>query len=639
VAEPLRILLIEDNPLDAELIQNRLAAKLDCSCTLVDTREKLLSALGNVRFDLVLCDYSIPSFDGLAALELVKEEFPDIPFIFVSGTIGEERAIESLKRGATDYILKDRAERLVPAVQRALKEVQERKERRRAQAELLRSQELFRLITENVYDLIAVLDLNGKRLYSSPSYESILGDPDNLMGTDSFLEIHPDDRERVRGVFAETVRTGIGRRSEFRFIAKDGSVRYVESHGSVIKNPRGDVEKVVVVSRDVSERKRFEEELRQAQKMESIGVLAGGIAHDFNNILAIILGYISMLQRGHVPAEKVPKSYEAIHKAVLRGSGLVSQLLTFARKSDVQLEPVKVDSILRELLKMLEATFPKTIRISVDSRPALPGILADAGQLHQALLNLSVNARDAMPKGGSLTFRTGVQKRSLLEGRFADAIAEEYVFITVKDTGTGIQKETLSKIFDPFFTTKEKGKGTGLGLAVVYGFVRSHYGFVDVETEMGKGTAFTLYLPTHTGETEMKESADLPAADVKGGSETILLVEDEEMLVDLVKTLLEIKGYRVLVAHDGFEAVEVYRNNMDEVALVLSDVDLPRLSGWDAYLKMKELNPQVRIVFASGYLEEESKAEYLRGGVLRILQKPYMPAEVLRSIREGIDKK
>lgn len=763
--ETIRILHLEDSEYDAELIQNMIDdGGVACVIQRVATRQDFDAALDRRQFDLILSDYSLPAFDGISALALAREKVPEIPFIFVSAAMGEERAIDSLKRGATDYVLKQRLSRLVPAIQRALQEITDRNERQRAERalreteqkfhaivessqdliwevdregriilinssvsrllgypvsevigqvsftylhdddraslvqdfrtrvtdqvgwsgrilrwrhkdgtyrwfesnaapvlndakelvgfrgvdrditrrmqaeeELRQSEERFRLITENVTDLIALLDLEGKRLYNSPSYNDILGDPNALRGTDSFREIHPGDRERIVNLFTEAVRTGIGQRAEYRLRGKDDNIRYIESQASVIKDRNGDPMNVVVVSRDVTQRKKLEQQLLHSQKMESLGTLAGGIAHDFNNVLAIMLGYASMLTREPINREHLEKSAEAMTTAIQRGAGLVRQLLTFARKSDVAFEPVNVKGIVQEVAGMCSQTFPKTITFSAQLDATIPTIIADRNQLHLALLNLCVNARDAMPAGGTITLNATVVRGDDIRDQFRDASSASYIHITVSDTGVGIDPNTVARIFEPFFTTKEIGKGTGLGLAMVYGVVNSHRGFITVSSSVGLGTTFHLYFPVTppTGADRASKQEVLNSS--INGTETILLVEDELSLAELVRAALEEKGYTVLVAHDGQEAVRVFAEHSGEVALVLTDLGLPKLGGLDAFKKMKKKKSDVIAVVATGYLDPEQRSEMLRIGVRDFVDKPYSPHQLLRKIRFVLD--
>lgn len=409
-------------------------------------------------------------------------------------------------------------------------------ERKQAEEMLRKSEEQFRLIMENVADMIAVLDLEGRRLYNNPAYKPILGDPKLLRGTDSFQEIHPDDREKIKRIFKETVQTGIGQRTEYRFVAKNGGIHFIESQGSVIRDEKGNVSQVVVVSRDVTAKKALEDELRQAQKLESLGTLASGIAHDFNNILGIIMGHSSLLERVIGDPVKLSLSVEAIYKATNRGASLVKQLLTFARKTELLFESVRINDIIQEITKLLEQTLPKTVIVSTNLKSGLPTIAADASQIHQVLLNLCVNARDAMPKGGTLGITTKVLEGSAITAKFPNAPIREYVLIQVADSGTGMDEATRQRIFEPFFTTKEVGKGTGLGLSVVHSIVANHNGFIDLDSEPGKGTVFSIYLPTQVKEIKINQTSKKNIEDISGGTETILVIEDEELLRELVKS-------------------------------------------------------------------------------------------------------
>jgi CheY-like chemotaxis protein len=375
----------------------------------------------------------------------------------------------------------------------------------------------------------------------------------------------------------------------------------------------------------------------QTQKLESIGTLAGGIAHDFNNILGIILAYSSMLRDPQAPRDRSMNAIDVINQAVERGASLVKQILTFARKTDVIYGLVNVNIMVKELKKMMSETFPRTISIDAELGSDVPEITADATQLHQAILNICVNARDAMPAGGKLVLRTETGTRSEVQSYFPEATGERYVHLSISDTGTGMDENTRQRIFEPFFTTKPKGKGTGLGLSVVYGVVKNHTGFVRVDSEVGKGSTFHLYFPGPVRTVEPGEADHRPLVDVPGGSECILLVEDESTLLDVLSGLLKSKGYRVLVARDGYEAVSTYKDHKNEIAVVVSDLGLPKMTGQDAFMRMKSINPRVKVIFGTGYLDPELKTELLNLGARGFLSKPYSQAELLRRIRELID--
>ncbi len=386
-------------------------------------------------------------------------------------------------------------------------------------------------------------------------------------------------------------------------------------------------------------------QLRQVQKMESLGTLAGGIAHDFNNILGIILGHITFLEAGRENPALVTNSIEAITKATQRGAALVRQILTFARKTDVALAPLSVNVAVEEIARMLRETFPKNIDIVLDLAPDLPAVTMDHTQLHQALLNLCVNARDAivhpsMPtaRKGKITIVTCPADGPALRLKYPDAAAGEYIGIKVSDTGSGMDERTRMRVFEPFFTTKEKGKGTGLGLAVVYGVVQGHRGFVDVETKIGLGTTFTLWFPCTQTLQGLSIPPVAPREAVGGGKETLLFVEDEESLLSMMRLVLEDRGYTVITARDGMEAVRVYTERRHAIDLVISDLGLPKLDGVAVTTTLRELNPGCRVVLATGYLDPEIRARLAAAGVTDYLAKPYVPIEMLRKIREVLDR-
>lgn len=430
----------------------------------------------------------------------------------------------------------------------------------------------------------------------------------------------------------------------------------VERHDLEMRQPRG--EPVYVAARLVGQteeeggppgqvqvylfndtkRKRLEQQLIQSQKMEGLGTLAGGIAHDFNNILGIILAHASQLEARHIKPEQIPGSVKIIKEAVERGAALVQQLLTSARQTEARLSSVDLNALLGEVERMLRATFPKMIGFQLELDPQFPLITCDRSQLHQVLLNLCVNARDAMPNGGTITLRTSLVPGAVVSRDFTGAEADCYACISVRDNGTGMTAEVKAHIFEPFYTTKERTKGTGLGLSVVYGVVNNHNGFLQVESEPGIGTTFHVYLPVeHVSETRPSDFAGLPPKKT-GQPQTILLVEDEEMLRELGVQILSGEGYRVLEARDGVEAVEIFSTHRDEIGLVVCDLGLPRLGGYDAFRRMKEIRGDVRAIVASGYLEPAMRSEILKAGVIDTVQKPYDFQEMLERIRAVIGK-
>jgi signal transduction histidine kinase/ActR/RegA family two-component response regulator len=391
--------------------------------------------------------------------------------------------------------------------------------------------------------------------------------------------------------------------------------------------------------RDMEERRKLEEQLLQAQKMESIGVLAGGIAHDFNNILNIIQGYASTLSAPGVQSKQMEESLTVINKTVQRGSSLVQQLLTLARKNSLQLELVSINGLIQGLVSLIRQTFPKTIELGSVLEADLPPIRADRNQIEQALLNLCVNASDAMPDGGKLTFKTESVDGGTLEG-LGDDLEARYVCVEVSDTGKGMEESVRERIFEPFFTTKEKNQGTGLGLSVVYGIVKNHNGLIDVKSKPNSGTAFRLYLPVADSENAGEETlvkSNIETAVAVNGAATVLVVEDERNMLSLLEKVLLKQGYRVLTASDGEKALEVYQQRNGTIDVVLLDIGLPKMAGEEVLQKMKQQNPNVKVVIASGYLDPELKARMDRAGVQYFLPKPYLPDKVIKILQGAID--
>jgi two-component system cell cycle sensor histidine kinase/response regulator CckA len=483
---------------------------------------------------------------------------------------------------------------------------------------------------------ILVMRTDGQILTCNPAVASIFGfDSAEEAATASFFGFF---RSRQDGIeLLELVRQqGMVDRYELEMTQRNGDPVYVVAR--LIGNfEKGELTDLHVYLFNDTKRKRFEQQLIQTQKMEGLGTLAGGIAHDFNNILSIILGYANKLESSRSKANEVPGLLKGIKETVDRGAALVQQLLTSARQSEARFSSVDLNSLVRELERMFQATFPKTINFNLELENDLPPITADKSQIHQVLLNLCVNARDAMPKGGTLTLATGLTAGAELSEIFSGVTAGNYAYVRVRDTGVGMTRQVKSHIFEPFFSTKERSKGTGLGLSVVYGVVNNHRGFVQVESEPGAGTSFIIYLPVkHVP--EERSDGERPSAPRSAIPQTILLVEDEELLRDLGVSILESEGFHVLPAKDGVEAVALFESHADEIGLVVCDLGLPRLGGREAFLKMKERRPGVRAIVASGYLEPAIRSEMLKAGVLDTIQKPYDFNDLVAKIRSIIGR-
>ena len=514
-------------------------------------------------------------------------------------------------------------------------------ERKQAEEGLRRSELRFRRVWESTLDGMRIIDESGSIVTVNEAFCRLTGKSrDELIGKpfhaiykiETTDQIEQDTQILKQRFAARTVPAHL----EADTVFWDGRKVWLELSNTFLEIERGR-SAVLTIFRDITERKKLGQQLLQVQKMESIGTLAAGIAHDFNNILAIILGYASMLEHSEGNSTRLASGVEAIVKAVERGAGLVRQILMFARKTEFHLEPLNVNSVVGELARMLGETFPKTIRLSLQLEKAIPVISMDHTQLHQALLNLCLNARDAMSDHGSLTIATRLMEGDEIASRFPAAEGRQYVMIAVSDTGTGMDEATKARIFDPFFTTKEKGKGTGLGLAVVFGVVQAHQGLIDVESEKGWGATFKIYLPVPPEAVVQLDSQEGRRQEVRGGSETILVVEDEDVLRGLVVDILREKGYTVLSAADGQDGVDLYRKYRKEIDLVLCDMGLPKFNGWELFKRIKAVESGVPLIMASGYLERQVKTNILESGVRGFIQKPYRPEEMLKMVRDTLD--
>jgi two-component system cell cycle sensor histidine kinase/response regulator CckA len=513
-------------------------------------------------------------------------------------------------------------------------------ERQQAEVALRTSEKKFHDLFENVPSGVFQSTREGKFIIVNPALVRMLGyeNVDELKDANIETNMYANPTE-YKMIIQQLEQNKELHNIEVALKKKNGEIIYVLENVHAVYDTDGHIAYYEGTMTDITDRKNLEEQLRHSQKMESIGTLAGGIAHDFNNILQIILMYSSKLMKDNVAPEVLRESIDAINKSVQRGSGLIRQMLTFARKADAVYESINLNATIRDLTKMVSETFPKNIEYCLHLEQQIPSIIADRNQIYQVLLNLCINARDAMPNGGKLEVRTEVTSGANLRKKFPDAQEQHYACITISDSGMGMDEATRKRIFEPFFTTKEHGKGTGLGLAVVYGIIKSHNGFIDVKSEKGKGTTFRVYFPVQMQSIKYIESEEKKSiSEIPGGSETLLVVEDEEIIAETLKSILEEKGYKILIEKDGVAAVESYAKNRDRISLVLMDVGLPKLDGWQAFLKMKEINPQVAVILASGYVDPHLKSERLERGVKDIIQKPYVPNVLLEKIRETLDK-
>jgi two-component system cell cycle sensor histidine kinase/response regulator CckA len=517
-------------------------------------------------------------------------------------------------------------------------------DRKRAEEVLRENEERFRQLAENIQEVFWMTDLaKNQMIYISPGYEKIWGRPCAELYDAPRLwldAIHPGDRERIKNAILEKQTAGTYD-EEYRIQRPDGTLRWVRDRAFPVCDAQGQVYRIVGIAEDVTHQRELEQQFRQAQKMEAVGQLAGGVAHDFNNLLTVIRGSSELLLTSEAPDSAESREFlQQIIAASDRAAKLTRQLLVFSRKQVIQSQTLNLNELIENLTKMLQRIIGEDIHLRCEFAPALPEVLADAGMLEQVVMNLVVNARDAMPSGGELTIRTRLDtKHGFFRESAARSAAEAYVCLSVADSGTGISAEVLPHIFEPFYTTKEVGKGTGLGLATVYGIVQQHHGWVEVESVVGRGTTFHIGLPaTQTsgdGKTKPQSDITLPR-----GAETILLVEDEAAVRALIRNVFQRHGYQVLEADSGRTALAVWREHHQKIDLLLTDLVMPDgLTGLMLAEQLQRERPTLKVIFSSGYSPESVANGFRLAPGNRFLQKPFNPQKLLQAVRDCLEGK
>ena len=770
---PLRILIIEDSEDDTLLVIRGLQKDgYDSSYERVETAEDMREALETETWDIIIADYTLPHFSGLDALKLYKEKGLDIPFIVVSGTIGEEIAVAAMLSGAHDYVMKNNLPRLFPAIQKALTEAESRRERKRAEYELqsarafldsvinaiadpvfvkddkrrfvlvnealcaiagrpresligknddemfpeeeaavlrktddivldtgkenvneesltnfssgevrtivtsktcyidpagkkfivgvarditdrkraeeqLRiSEEKYRNIFENMQDVYYETSLDGLILEISPSIEAISSGQyrqTDLIGQ-QMLDFYDDAQERER-LITKLLETGSFSDFEILLRNRDGSLVPCSISAKLWRDDQGNPVKIIGSMRDTIERKKAETEreklqaqLVQAQRMESVGRLAGGVAHDYNNMLSVILGYTEMAMEQVDPDGPIYDNLKEVYIAGKRSIDITSQLLAFARKQIVRPIVMDLNETVDEMLKMLRRLIGEDIDFAWEPAIGLWPVKMDPSQIDQILANLCVNARDAISDIGKITIET--QNVELDEQYCADHtgfVPGQFVMLAVSDNGCGMDKETREHIFEPFFTTKDIGKGTGLGLAMIYGIVKQNNGFVNVYSEPGIGTTFKVFLPRRSIETDEAITEVIHEGVVFGKGETLLLVEDEPAIIKMCQTMLKKLGYNVLIAHVPDEAVNLASEHSGIIHLLMSDVIMPGMNGRDLADKLKAIRPDIRILFMSGYTANViANHGVVQDDGEHFIQKPFSMKKLSVKVREAL---
>jgi two-component system cell cycle sensor histidine kinase/response regulator CckA len=660
----MRILVVDDELVSREKLRKIMGTFGQCVVAENGT-DALRVATSQNPPDLILLDIVMPEMDGYEVCKRLKvnEITSNIPVIFISAKNEDDDEAQGLGLGAVDYITKpfspsivkarirthlelnkhrNRLEELVDKRTVELKKVtKEMKaeivEHRHTEEALRESEEKYRTILENIEDGYFEVDIAGNFTFFNDSLCEILGySKDELMGMNNRQYTDEENAKELYQTFYTVYTTGKADKGfDWEIIRKDGTKRSVQASVSLKRDAEGEPIGFRGVVRDISEKRRLEAQFQYAQRMESIGTLAGGMAHNFNNLLMGIMGYTSLMLLETDPDHPNHKKLKNIEKQVESGSKLTSQLLGYAREGSYEVKPISLNHLVKETSDTF-GTMKKEITVHQELSENLYSIEIDQGQIEQVLLNLYVNAADAMPGGGYLFLETMNVTDKAMTGKPYEVKPGNYVLVTVKDTGVGMDQETRERIFEPFFTTKGLASGTGLGMASAYGIIKGHGGYIDVDSKIGKGSAISIYLPAT--EREVKEEKALPDQFVKGKG-TVLLVDDEEMVLETGGQMLKHLGYEVLLAGDGQEALELYKKKKDKIDLVLLDMVMPVMGGGKTFDRMKEIYSDVKVLLSSGYSIEGEAKEILERGCDAFIQKPFKLEQLSQKIGEIFDKK
>lgn len=671
----IRVLLIEDNLAEARLLQEILKGTINTqfSLTHVKRLSEAVSLLEQARFNVALLDLTLPDSDGLASLDALICHSPSLPIVVLTSTNDDELALDAVRHGAQDYLVKRQVnlDILVRSVRyaierkqaaEALREVNETLElrvRERTAALATANESLCQEIEsrESIQNRLVLAQQAGKigtfewdlvadRVTWSIELEALYGlAPGSLQHNHSQLLklIYPEDRHQVTAELDRSLQLRQGLDLEFRIVDSDGAIRWMTVKSSIFGDRPDRATRTLAkpaphaigIHMDITEKKQLEEQFLRAQRLESLGTLASGIAHDLNNVLTPILSVAQLLPLRLTDLDdRTQNLLKILESSARRGADLIKQILSFARGIEGNRVCLQPSHLLVEIHKILQQTLPKSIEIDTEIPADLWLVLGDMTQIHQVLMNLCVNARDAMPHGGILKLAATNQT---IDETFArthlDAKVGNYVAVSVTDTGTGIQPQLLHRIFDPFFTTKEIGKGTGLGLSAVMGIIKTHGGFLDVQSQVDRGTHIQIYLPTcNTPSQPHEDEPELPS----GRQQWILVVDDEIAIGELIKTTLETYNYRVLLANNGARAIEIYAQQHDEIAAVLIDMMMPVMDGLATVTALHKIDPTVPVIAMSGLNSAESVDRAERFGCRHFVAKPFTTSNLLQTLAKGV---
>jgi two-component system, cell cycle sensor histidine kinase and response regulator CckA len=644
MSEPIRILYVDDYPLDRELVRDALEKehggfRVSEAASRVEFEAKLVAE----DYDLVLSDFNILGFEGLQVLDAVRARAPHVPVIIVTGTGSEEVAVEAMKRGAADYVIKTtkHIQRLPQTIHAVLEKQRLHIEYEQTRAALEAEHNLLRALIDSIPDLIYVKDVTSRFVLVNTALARFLGmaAPEEIVGK-ADLDYFP--HELAAQYYAEEqaiLQSGkplINR--EESVVNQAGDTRWLLTSKMPLRNREGQITGLIGLGRDITDYKHIEAQLQQSHKMESVGRLAGGIAHDFNNLLTALTGYAELALDALPPTELVRTDLIEIRKLSMRAAGLTRQLLAFARKQTIERRVLNLNDLLLEIDQLLRPLIGEDIErvMRLSSDPCT--IQADPVQIEQVVINLVINARDAMPNGGKLVIETAnIELDHAYTRGQTGTTTSDYVLLAISDTGTGMDAAVQARLFEPFFTTKPQGRGTGLGLATSYGIIKQHDGHIRFQSETGHGTTFIIYLPR----AKATAASPAPTATVPGvsaGTETILLVEDEPAVRALAARVLRAQGYHVLESADGVEALRIAQEfTGPTIHLLLTDVVMPQMGGRALAEQLRALLPGIKTLFISGYTDE---AITHHGGVepgIDLLQKPFSPRTLVQKVREVLN--
>ena len=638
LAAKLRLLIVEHTQEDVELVLLALKESgVQVDHAVVQSRDEFRQALQSGKYDAVLSDYRLPSWNGLDVLQELRQSGLNTPFLLVTGTLGEEAAVECMKQGVDDYILKGHISRLPMALRRVVSEKALRDENEQAQSALRLSEARNKDLFENSIYAIFRATFEGSLVDGNPALLQMLGrsSAEELNGLNLMRDVMRFP-EQCAELMNECRERGQVRGAELEWRRRDGGIVAVRLNVRRLSIP-DHPDCMEFIAEDVTEFRAMERQLRQAQKFEAIGQLAGGIAHDFNNVVGAILGWAELGIEQNRGNPQIADRFTKIREQAERAATLTRELLAFARRQVLQPTAVDLNAVTSSLVSFLDKVIPTNIELKVIIGSVEP-VKADPTQVEQVLMNLCLNARDAMPEGGRLCIETEMVQLDEAFCRFYPQIAPgRYAVLSVSDTGQGMDAETRERIFEPFFTTKERGKGTGMGLATVYGIVKQHGGFIHVYSEPDQGSLFRVYLHALSGAPSDGHSPKAPApafSDMRG-TETILIAEDHESIREMARQTLVNLGYKVLSASDGAEAIRLCENEVP--ALAILDVIMPKLGGPATGAKLSALFDGIPLLYTSGY-SQDSENMAPAGADARYLQKPYSPTTLGRIVREILDQ-